>query len=748
MTGPEGVLDDPTVAALGWALLHFLWQGLGMAAVLAVAQPLLRRRSAEARYLAACLALLLMAAAPGLTVLALYSSAEPPAAASPISSSPTGLLTVRHTSASPFPSVSALSPAAESTRPGLRPRMAEGYRHVTRAVEPYLPALVTTWLLGVLALSLRLLGGWIAVQRLPHRRTRPVPDWLTIRGTELARRLGVGRPVRLLESAAVSVPTVLGWLRAVVLVPAGALAGLPPSQLEALLAHELAHVRRHDYLVNLLQAVVETVLFYHPAVWWVSHRIRIEREHCCDDLAARALGDGLALARALTALESLAQRTPGAPPIALAGSGGDLLARIRRIVGRPGEPASLTPAWLGGTMVITLLLTTAALLRVSAAEPPVSMPEVKPASPIAVTTRPGSAPVAKPPRAASKRRPAPSRVPAATPSQTAPGALLSPGARPSTKPTRVRPAGPRVAAADPSMPLAAPDRPVTLAAAPRAGRPAGQARLVAAPRAAARPHGPIQVVAQSGAEKPASAAPPRLKGVVRGVSGPQIQDVPVLDLRGVPAREVEKIQSLKDVVVVLLDSKNRSALRASMEDVSATVVAGPDTKVTVEPFLEITRAMVEAMPARQKLLLVGIVLIRPDVPPALLAQKIDTLQMVGVVMASQSVRGALLGKMQMTGTTVSLPDDAGPLAHGMGENTLNAEALSRMADNTVYVSIGETRFAEDVTEELAARKIGMYINIGETSGPPPVIKLLKSRCPQDLGEFVEGKPMDEDKDDK
>jgi beta-lactamase regulating signal transducer with metallopeptidase domain len=740
MKGPSGLLDDPAVAALGWALLHFLWQGLGVAAVLAVAQPVLRRRSSEARYLAACLALLVMAAAPGLTVLALYPLAESPAAVSPITRFPASLLTASHTSASTLPSVSASSPAAAITRPGLRPRMAEGYRHVTRALEPYLPALVTTWLLGVLALSLRLLGGWIAVQRLPHRRTRPVPDWLAIRGTELARQLGIGRPVRLLESAAVSVPTVLGWLRAVVLVPAGALTGLPPAQLEALLAHELAHVRRHDYLVNLLQAVVETVLFYHPAVWWISRRIRIEREHCCDDLAARALGDGLALARALTALESLAQRAPGAPPIALAGSGGDLLARIRRIVGRPGEPASLTPAWLGGTLVITLLLTSAALLRVSAAAPPASMPEVKPASPVAVTSRPASAPAAKPSRTASTRRPGPSRVPAATPSQAAPGASLSPGARPLTKPTRVRPAGLPVAAAHSSR---------SVAAAPRAPLyPAGRPRPAAVPRAAARPGGPVKVAAQPGAEKPANAAPPASKGVVRGVSGPQIQDVPVLDLRGVPAREVEKIQSLKDVAVVLLDPKNRSALRASMEDVSATVVAGPDMKVTVEPFLEITRAMVEAMPARQKLLLVGIVQIRPDVPPALLAQKIDSLQMVGVLLTSQRVRGALLGKMEMTGTTVSLPDNAGPLAHNMGENTLNAEALSRMADNTVYVNIGETSFAADVTEELAARKIGTYINIGETSGPPPVIKLLKSRCPQNLGEFVEGDPTDEDKDDE
>ena len=224
--------------------------------------------------------------------------------------------------------------------------------------ERFLPTLVATWLIGVLALSLRLLGSWIVVQRLPHRHARPISGELAAHAEELARRLGIHRPVRLLESTQVQVPLALGWLRAAILVPASAISGMPPMQLEALLAHELAHIRRHDYLVNL---------FYHPAVWWVSHQIRVEREHCSDDLAVLALGDRLTYARALTALETL-RSAPA--PLALAGSGGHLLARIRRILGLPPEQPAMAPAWLGGTMVITLLLAATALLRVSAADPP------------------------------------------------------------------------------------------------------------------------------------------------------------------------------------------------------------------------------------------------------------------------------------------------------------------------------------------------------------------------------------------
>jgi hypothetical protein len=167
---------------------------------------------------------------------------------------------------------------------------------------------------------------------------------------ELGRRLGLHRAVTLLESAAVAVPVVVGWLRPVVLVPASTLAGLAPKQLEAILAHELAHIRRHDYLVNLFQAVVETLLFYHPAVWWVSTQIRRERENCCDDLAVAVCGDRLGYARALVELEGL---RGAAPRLAMAVSGGSLSGRVRRLVSAP-ERSSRRP-WAAGLLALALL---------------------------------------------------------------------------------------------------------------------------------------------------------------------------------------------------------------------------------------------------------------------------------------------------------------------------------------------------------------------------------------------------------
>ena len=150
-------------------------------------------------------------------------------------------------------------------------------------------------------------------------------------------------------------PTVIGWLKPVVLLPASALAALSPQQLEAILAHELAHIRRHDYLVNLLQTLVETLLFYHPAVWWLSRRIRIERENCCDDLAVSLCGDPVAYANALADLESLRSETAPTHHIAMAATGGALLQRVRRLLGAPSSHSGRGPAWLAGSAALLLV---------------------------------------------------------------------------------------------------------------------------------------------------------------------------------------------------------------------------------------------------------------------------------------------------------------------------------------------------------------------------------------------------------
>jgi BlaR1 peptidase M56/Gram-negative bacterial TonB protein C-terminal len=193
------------------------------------------------------------------------------------------------------------------------------------------------------------------------------------------KRTRVGRPVRLLESTAIEVPTVVGLWRPLILLPASAITGLSVLQLEAVLAHELAHIRRHDYLVNLLQALVETALFYHPAVWWLSACIREEREHCADDVAVESCGDALFYSRVLATLEQLRATVP-AP--ALAANGGSLLLRIQRLLAVPKGGEALHPWRLTGSLAAALLILVLGAARQAQATGETS----KPSAPQARTT--------------------------------------------------------------------------------------------------------------------------------------------------------------------------------------------------------------------------------------------------------------------------------------------------------------------------------------------------------------------------
>jgi beta-lactamase regulating signal transducer with metallopeptidase domain len=210
-------------------------------------------------------------------------------------------------------------------------------------VEDYMPALVWAWFGGVFALSIRSIGGWAVAERFARRHTWAAdPSWEE-RFSVLVQRLSVTRPVRLAVSAAAQVPAVVGWMKPIVLVPAGIFAHLESEEIEALLGHELAHVCRHDYLVNLLQTAAETLFFYHPAVWWVSRNIRNERENCCDDLAVKICGDTVAYVRALTELE----RMRNAPPhLAMAANGGSLISRVQRLLRANENAGRASTGWI------------------------------------------------------------------------------------------------------------------------------------------------------------------------------------------------------------------------------------------------------------------------------------------------------------------------------------------------------------------------------------------------------------------
>lgn len=362
---------QPFFQALGWALIHSIWQGTAVALVLASAMLHLRRRSANVRYAACCAAMILMLALPVATFYIARQTAFSPMNTGQ-NSSP--VATTGSTAGAAIGQTGARAGGASSleTDPtgATQTLLATQRQALNERLAMLHPWLVAIWVLGVFSLSLRVLGGWALTQRMKKRRTQPAPpEWLE-RIERLSQRLRVTRPVRVCVSALAEVPAVIGWLRPVILIPASALTGLSTRQLEALLAHELAHVRRYDYLVNLLQTVIETLLFYHPAVWWVSRQARVERENCCDDLAVAACGDVLTYARALADLEQL--RTNAAPQLAIAADGGSLLSRIHRLVETPPPPSHRSTPALAGFIVLVAVFIVWAGARTTTATLPIS----------------------------------------------------------------------------------------------------------------------------------------------------------------------------------------------------------------------------------------------------------------------------------------------------------------------------------------------------------------------------------------
>jgi beta-lactamase regulating signal transducer with metallopeptidase domain len=326
MTAIGALLEHPDAQALAWALVHFFWQG----AVIGTAAWMVCRfvpLSARSRYGIGAAALALMLAAPIVTTLVLRAETPTQTIAVPPAAPSISL---------PAADVVLVAPLAPKPEP----------------VNPIEPFVLAVWLTGVVLLTARLIGGWFVARRFATRGLQPVAAEIETLARQVAQRIGLSRLVQLFESSAVAVPVTIGWLKPVVLLPMSAMSGLSNAQIEALLAHELAHVRRHDYLVNLLQSAVETLLFYHPAVWWVSKQMRTDREHCCDDVAI-AICDRVIYVRALTDLATLA--SPFSGRLALAATDGSLMRRVKRILGDRTVDREVGPSWVSVAAVVLIV---------------------------------------------------------------------------------------------------------------------------------------------------------------------------------------------------------------------------------------------------------------------------------------------------------------------------------------------------------------------------------------------------------
>jgi beta-lactamase regulating signal transducer with metallopeptidase domain len=376
------LLSPTTMQSLAWALLHFLWQGTALAALGAALMAFSRR--ARVRYVIGVAVLLLMLLAPIATcVLSWQPHSSFAERSQPVASAWTKA-NAKHQA---IPSVASSS--------------------VESSLDAF-PWLVEAWLLGVAFFSLRSAGGFLLLERERRKQSTVVEDRLLEICHRLQDQLGITRAIRYCECAWLQAPAVIGWFRPVVFLPVTALTGLSEEQLEVVVAHELAHVQRLDPFVNVFQVCVETLLFYHPAVWWLNKRIRAEREHCCDDAAVAVCGNAVEYARALTLMEEWRN----APVLAMAANRSPLTERVVRVLGLKTFGAGMRGLGLTGSVLCLTAALVAGNALLGMAHPSLahagfsgqamSMPKpasssVQPeASQSAATPAPTSAPTPKP----------------------------------------------------------------------------------------------------------------------------------------------------------------------------------------------------------------------------------------------------------------------------------------------------------------------------------------------------------------
>ncbi len=458
-------LIRPLWIQLGVTLAHFLWQGAVVALLLWVGLWWMRHRPAGARYAACGLAMLVMAACPVGTLW--YVRTHPLPALMAIDR-----LAERSGAISTIGVPSSECPDPQGDAPGISDpdTDAEGEGVQMAFTQPPVESgpLVTdrgqwlaaalslgagAWAFGVAMLGLRLMVGWVGLRRLVGRDAEPLMPDIEPTVGRLRSGLGIASRVRVLATRRFDEPLAVGLIKPVVLLPMSLLTQCPPDLLEAMIAHELAHIRRHDLWINLLQRIAETLLFYHPAVWWVSGRMRAERELCCDDLAVRVTGRRIEYAEALVRLSQASITAAPSLAAGLFGRNLTMALRVRRVLQIP-QPPQQGRFWLAGPLSLLLagsLILVARIHRadatpsvaadapaakqapsakdtaatsdaptgLAAAMRPTTTParrrgSTRRATPVAATSRPSAAPIvrattqgiARPIASASRRRPA------------------------------------------------------------------------------------------------------------------------------------------------------------------------------------------------------------------------------------------------------------------------------------------------------------------------------------------------------
>lgn len=347
-TNLQQLLPENIAQALCRTLIHSLWQGLIMAILTGLVMLFTRKSSAAKRYrwLVGMLCLFMISFL--FTLIAALNSR---------------------------PQIDAVTHNGGSVAPT---DIWELLNYNLLFIQKHAGIVVLIWLLVVCARSFKMLFGFYAVERLKRSKVSRIGSEWEQKVNALAQEMGIKRAIGLLESAIIKVPVAIGYLKPLILIPVGMVNALGPQEVEAILLHELAHIRRRDYLVNLLQSFAETIFFFNPAVLWLSSLIRAEREHCCDDVAVSHTKNKIRYISALVHFEEYSLSAPGYA-LAFTGKNGGMLQRLERIAANRNR--SLNKLELAGLALLLLLST----LFIAARPGPEVMPTATKTAPVPIS---------------------------------------------------------------------------------------------------------------------------------------------------------------------------------------------------------------------------------------------------------------------------------------------------------------------------------------------------------------------------
>lgn len=335
------ILSEEIISAIGWTIIHSLWQSLIVAAVLGLLLVLLQKRSAAIRYSISFTALVLIFCLSLLTFKLEYKPAEKKE-----------FVKVEYEQEEILPGFIIENNIKNSEENYIENQFQTNFQQA-------MPLIVTFWMIGFLALFVKYLGGIVYALQLKNYRTTECSYFWQEKVKKLKERVALSKNIKLLESAIVKTPMVIGYIKPVILMPLGTFVSLPPDQIEAIILHELAHIKNRDYLINLCQKFFETLFFFNPVVWWVSSIINKEREYCCDDTVIGVTDNPVSLAKALNNIYIIHQPAV-AQALMLTGKKTNLLGRIKRMNSGTKLKSTLFDSLLIGVILLMAVVSTTA----------------------------------------------------------------------------------------------------------------------------------------------------------------------------------------------------------------------------------------------------------------------------------------------------------------------------------------------------------------------------------------------------